>query len=214
MEEIPKKKRGRKPKNKIITNPDPVFDSNSLDDILITCIKKPKSDLVIEDEEEVKPNDILDNNFQDYESKKNNKCWNCCYNIDGEIFSYPVSYYNNLFNTNGNFCCFECAGRYIYENYNDKEFWDKYYLLNFYMNIKYNKTNKIKIPYSKLRLIDFGGDLTREEYINSENITYDCYLPPTVYINNLFYNKDNTNNKVGEFKLFRKNKRKKNFMYK
>jgi len=212
MTEVPKKKRGRKPKNKIITNPDPVFDSNSLDDILITCIKKPKNELVIEDEE-VKPNDILDNHFQDYESKKNNKCWNCCYNIDGEIFSYPVSYYNNLFNINGNFCCFECAGRYIYENYNDKEFWDKYYLLNFYMNIKYNKTNKIKIPYSKLRLIDFGGDLTREEYINSENITYDCYLPPTVYINNLFYNKDIKNNKVGELKLSRKNKRKKNFMY-
>ena len=42
MSEIPKKKRGRKPKNKIINNPDPVFDSNSLDDILITCIKKTK----------------------------------------------------------------------------------------------------------------------------------------------------------------------------
>ena len=48
--------------------------------------KKPKSDLVIEDEN-VKPNDNLDSHFQDYESKINNKCWNCCYNIDGEIFS-------------------------------------------------------------------------------------------------------------------------------
>ena len=35
MEEIHKKKRGRKPKNKIINNPDPVFDSNSLDDIVL-----------------------------------------------------------------------------------------------------------------------------------------------------------------------------------
>ena len=48
MAEVTKKKRGRKPKNKIITNPDPVFDSNSLDDILITCIKKPKNNINIE----------------------------------------------------------------------------------------------------------------------------------------------------------------------
>lgn len=217
MTEVPKKKRGRKPKNKIITNPDPVFDSNSLDDILITCIKKPKHDLVIDngnENEKVKPNDILNDNFHDYECKNNNKCWNCFYDIEGEIFSFPVSYYNNVFNINGNFCCFECAGRYIYENYNDKEFWDKYYLLNFYMNIKFNITTKVKIPYSKLRLIDYGGDLTKEQYINSENITYDCYLPPTVYVNNLFYNKDNINTKVGEFKLFRKNKRNNKFLNK
>ena len=215
MSDKPKKKRGRKPKNKIITNPDPVFDSNSLDDILITCIKKPKNDIIIGNkEEEVKPNDSLENNYHAYEHKKNNKCWNCCYDIEGEIVSYPIAYYNNVFNINGNFCCYECAARYIYDNYNDKEFWDKYYLLNFYMNIKFNKTNKIKIPSSRLRLIDFGGDLTKEEYINSKNISYDCYLPPTIYINNLFYNKDNINTKSGEFKLFRKNKRKNNFLNK
>ena len=67
MSEIPKKKRGRKPKNKIISNPDPVFDSNSLDDILITCIKKPKDDVVVKDNN-IKPNDVLENNFQEYKS--------------------------------------------------------------------------------------------------------------------------------------------------
>tara|TARA_B100000902_G_C27099073_1_gene807842 strand:- start:210 stop:857 length:648 start_codon:yes stop_codon:yes gene_type:complete len=211
MSETPKKKRGRKPKNKIISNPDPVFDSNSLDDILITCIKKPKNEIIIE-EDNVKPNDVSENNFLEYEHKNNNKCWNCSYDIEGEVYSYPVSYYNNVFNVNGNFCCYECAGRYIYENYNDKEFWDKYYLLNFYVNIKLNKNTKVKIPYSKLRLIDYGGDLTKQEYIDSENITYDCYIPPTVYVNNLYYSKDIKNTKEGEFKLFRKNKRKNNFL--
>ena len=211
MSELPKKKRGRKPKNKIINNPDPVFDSNSLDDILITCIKKPKDDVIVKDNN-IKPNDVLENNFQEYESKNNKKCWNCSYDIEGEVYSYPISYYNNVFNVNGNFCCYECAGRYIYENYNDKEFWDKYYLLNFYVNLKHNKNNKVKIPYSKLRLIDYGGDLTRQEYIDSENITYDCYIPPTVYINNINYSKSITNKKEGEFKLFRKNKRKNNFL--
>lgn len=211
MSEIPKKKRGRKPKNKIINNPDPVFDSNSLDNILITCIKKPKDDVTVK-ENNIKPNDISENNFQEYESKSNKKCWNCSYDIDGEIYSYPISYFNNVFNVNGNFCCYECAGRYIYENYNDKEFWDKYYLLNFYVNIKYNKNSKVKIPYSKLRLKDYGGDLTKQEYIDSENITYDCYIPPSVYVNNLIYSKDITNTNEGEFKLFRKNKRNNKFL--
>ena len=212
MSEIPKKKRGRKPKNKIINNPDPVFDSNSLDDILITCIKKPKDDINIQEDFNIKPNDVTENNFLEYKHKNNNKCWNCSYDIEGEVYSYPISYFNNVFNTNGNFCCYECAGRYIYENYNDKEFWDKYYLLNFYVNIKFNKNNKVKIPYSKLRLIDYGGDLTKQEYIDSENITYDCYIPPSVYVNNIFYSKDISNTKGGEFKLFRKNKRKNNFL--
>ena len=210
MSEIPKKKRGRKPKNNIINNPTPVFDSNSLDDILITCIKKPKNIISVEDN--IKPNDITNDNFEKYESKINNKCWNCSYDIDGEIYSYPTSYFNNLFRINGNFCCYECTCRYIYENYNDKEFWDKYYLLNFYVNIKTNKTTKVKIPLSKLRLTDYGGDLTKEEYINSENITYDCYIPPTIYVNNIYYHKDISNTKEGEFKLFRKNKRKTTFL--
>lgn len=206
MSEIPKKKRGRKPKNKIISNPDPIFDSNSLDNILITCIKKPESDILI-NENDIKPSDNSENYFQEYNSSNNKKCWNCSYNIDGEVYSYPINYFNNLFKINGNFCCYQCAARYIYENYNDKEFLDKYYLLNFYVNIKYNKLDKIKIPYSKLRLIDYGGDLTKQEYIDSENITYDSYIPPTVYVNNVVYNKSTTSSKGSDFKLSRKNKK-------
>ena len=64
MSEITKKKRGRKPKNNIINNPTPVFDSNSLDDILITCIKKPKNVISVEDN--IKPNDITNDNFEKY----------------------------------------------------------------------------------------------------------------------------------------------------
>lgn len=211
MSEIPKKKRGRKPKNKIISNPDPIFDSNSLDNILITCIKKPESDILI-NENDIKPSDNSENYFQEYNSSNNKKCWNCSYNIDGEIYSYPINYFNNLFKINGNFCCYQCAARYIYENYNDKEFLDKYYLLNFYVNIKYNKLDKIKIPYSKLRLIDYGGDLTKQEYIDSENITYDSYIPPTVYVNNVIYNKSTSSSNGGDFKLSRRNKKNSNFI--
>ena len=206
----PKKKRGRKPKNKIISNTNPVFDNDNLDDILIACIKKPKQCIVIDTE--VKPNDIQEDNYQVYTSKQNNKCWNCSYDIEGEVYSYPLNYYNNLFNINGNFCSHECGARYIYETYNDNEFWDKYYLFNFYVNMKCNTTDRINIPLSKLRLIDYGGDLSKDEYLKSINNTYDCYTPPIVYINNVFYNNDVTSNKDSEFKLFRKNKKNAKFL--
>ena len=90
MSETGKKKRGRKPKNKIILNENPVFDT-SLDDILIACVKKTKTqeDLVVA--ETIEPNDN-DEIFQEYEGAIIDKCWNCSYEIDGEIYSHPISY--------------------------------------------------------------------------------------------------------------------------
>jgi len=200
-----RKKRGRKPKNKIISNDNPVFDIDNLDNILITCIKKPQAELIITDD--IKPHDNKDEQFEEYQCKKINKCWNCSYEINGEIYSYPISYHNNIFHVNGNFCSYECSARYIYESFGDHEFWDKYYLLNFYVNLKKNTSGKVMIPYSKLRLIDYGGDLSKDEYLKSQNISYDCYTPPCLYVNNIFYNKEFINMKENELKLFRRNKK-------
>ena len=204
----PKKKRGRKPKNKVISNDNPVFDTNNLDDILITCIKKNTKELVITDD--INGHDTNDNQYGDYECSKINKCWNCSYDIHNEVYSYPISYDNNIFQVNGNFCSYECSARYIYEEFGDKDFWQKYYLLNFYVNLRQNKQGRVNIPFSKLRLIDYGGDLTKDEYIKSKNISYDCYTPPCLYVNNIFYSKEFINMKENELKLFRKNKKKKN----
>lgn len=201
-----KKKRGRKPKNKIIENDNPIFDTDNLDDILITCIKKPKVELIVEND--IKPHDENDMVFEGYECSNINKCWNCSYTICDEIYSYPISYHNNIFQVNGNFCSHECSARYIFDEFGSRDFWEKYYLLNFYVNLKKNTTTNVKIPFSKLRLIDYGGDLTKEEYLVSENISYDCYTPPCLYVNNIFYNKEFTNMKEKELKLFRRNKNK------
>ena len=203
-----KKKRGRKPKNKIILNDSPVFEDNKIDDILITCIKKSKK--VDIEGDDINYHDCNDDNYESFKPSIINKCWNCSYEINGEIYSYPICYNNGVFHTTGNFCCYECSARYIYETYSNKEFLDKYYLLNLYTNISRNTNTRIKIPVSKLKLIDYGGNLTREEYINSSNIAYDSYIPPSIYVNNEFY-KDNIINNKDEFRLFRKNK-KKNFM--
>jgi len=201
------KKRGRKPKNKIILNDSPVFEDNKIDDILITCLKK-KKDTQIKYKEDIESHNSYDNNYGSFNPSNINKCWNCSYDIVGEIYSYPRNYKNGIFHTSGNFCCYECAGRYIYENYNNNEFWDKYYLLNLYTNIKRNTNNRIKIPVSKLRLVDYGGDLTKENYINSSSIDNDIYNPPSIFINDEFY-KENVIDNKNEFRLFRKSKKKK-----
>ncbi len=201
------KKRGRKPKNKIILNESPVFEDNKIDDILITCIKK-KTNSEIKYEEEIDSHNAYDDNYSNFTPSNINKCWNCSYDIEGEIYSYPRNYKNGIFYTSGNFCCYECAGRYIYENYNNSEFWDKYYLLNLYTNIKRNTNTSIKIPVSKLRLVDYGGDLTKENYIKSSSMDNDVYNPPSVFVNDEFY-KENINENNNEFRLFRKNKKKK-----
>ena len=135
------------------------------------------------------------------------KCWNCCHDINSGIISYPVKYINKIFYTNGNFCSYECAGRYIFDTFNDIEIWEKYNLLNFYYNINTNNNKNINIPPNKLRLKIFGGDLSREEYINSNNSSYDGYLPPIIPINNLFYDNENKNIIYdNDLKLYRKKK--------
>ena len=75
-----------------------------------------------------------------------------------------------------------------------------------------NTDTKIKIPPSRLRLIEFGGDLTKQEYLDTINISYDNYIPPVIYVNNSIYTKTSNYNKEKEFKFFRKNKKKNSFL--
>ena len=75
-----------------------------------------------------------------------------------------------------------------------------------------NTDTKIKIPPSRLRLIEYGGDLTKQEYLDTKNVSYDNYIPPIIYVNNSIYNKCSNYNKENEFKFFRKNKKKKKFI--
>ena len=52
----------------------------------------------------------------------------------------------------------------IFDNFNHKEIWEKYNLLNFYYNKNTNNKKHINIPPNRLRLKIFGGDLTIEDY--------------------------------------------------
>ena len=213
-----KKKRGRKPKNNIVINENPVFDNDAHDN-LISCVKC-KDDIIISDEgkcisgiDGISGLDIDDNvSLLDATDTCQKKCWNCCHDIESDIISYPIAYLNGAFYTNGNFCSYECSARYIFDNFNHKEVWEKYNLLNLYYNMNTNQNKSVKVPPNRLRLQMFGGTLSRFEYINTlSTISYDGYMPPIIPVNNLFYDNDphpvSTDN---EYKLFRKNKTHKN----
>jgi len=140
---------------------------------------------------------------------KSNKCWNCSYSIDNIHVSIPLKYNEGIFYIYGNFCSYECGGRYILEHYADKNMWDMYSLLDLYYNISSNSIgHKVTPAPNKLLLDVFGGSMSIEDYrskFNTSNI-YDVYQPPIVPIkcsSVLLENNSSSENKHN-FKLYRK----------
>lgn len=209
---VPKKKRGRKPKNNIVQKENPVFDNGSKIDHLIVCLSSKEQDKDIKMDNKDISGANIDNidNYKELEKDNNiiKKCWNCCHNIDNNIISYPVKYVNKVFYTYGNFCSFECSARYIFDNYENKELWDKYTLLNLYYNKSRNTINeKVGFAYSRFNLKSFGGNMDIDEYRqNHTNDLHDNYIPPIIPVNNIFHNNeinkyiDNNN----DLKIYRK----------
>ena len=195
------KKRGRKPKQSIIKNDNPIFD-NSTSNNLIIRIKK----------DNITENNITSftNNIE-YENIENNKnfclCWNCCHKFNNNVYGLPIQYIKNIFYIYGYFCSLECAARFNIDN--NKNYWEIYTIINYYYNIINNTTDqKINIAPPKFTLIDFGGSLTIEEYRNSfkTNIIFNVHLPPIIPINHEIKSYENNNYTLNKsnLKLYRK----------
>jgi len=110
-------------------------------------------------------------------------CWNCNHSIERNI-SIPLKRSRKVFYVYGNFCSSECGSRYILDTYKgDKELWEKMSLLNLYYNICNNTKGKtVSTAPPKLRLKNFGGDLTIDEYretFKKDNLS-EIYLPPII----------------------------------
>ena len=138
-------------------------------------------------------------------------CWNCSHSIDNHIVTIPHKYIKKIFYINGSFCSYECAARYIYDNYNGSEMWDKIALLNYYFNLSTNNVGKRITPApNKLMLKKFGGNLDIQEYrklsMKKQKHT-DIYLPPIIPISHDEYcyeGKLKNNELNGELRLYRK----------
>jgi hypothetical protein len=206
-----KKKRGRKPKNNIIINENPKFDQDKINDIVaslnISKHNNVSSELIIDGSDSYKANQL--------EIKEENKslCWNCSNDININI-SFPINYINNIFYLNGNFCSYECAGRYIFDNYHGKDLFKKYSLLNLYYNETCKTCKKVNIAPEKIYLKKFGGKMDYSEYINNSSTSniQNIYLPPSIYINNQYYKKQCNEDSV--YKMYRKKNLKTNSLFK
>ena len=136
------------------------------------------------------------------------KCWNCCHTIESINISIPLKYINNIFYIYGNFCSYECGGRYILDHNNDKCKWEYYSLLHLYNNIcNHTIGEKITPAPNRLLLKDFGGDMDIQEYRDKFKINHMCdiYLPPIVPIkhNMIILEHKNVNENKHNFKLYR-----------
>lgn len=206
MDKVPvKKKRGRKPKNNIIINDNPVFESNE-NPALVIKLEHDCENKEIKNEKNNKLNDInndINNNINNDVNKNTSEvCWNCCHNFYKNIVGLPIKVCDNMFHTIGDFCSLECACRYALDNY-ENNYFEILSLINYY-NIQMNNKNIIPAK-SKLELIKFGGKLTIQEYrkyFQNENINNIEPLVKQITFNN-DYNFIKNNN-LNNLKLFRK----------
>tara|TARA_Y100001970_G_C14220477_1_gene852354 strand:- start:1276 stop:1929 length:654 start_codon:yes stop_codon:yes gene_type:complete len=207
----PKKKRGRKPKNNVIVNTNPKFEQDKVDNLISSLnIKNNQSECSIDEY------DGIENftNHQTVTSVTNKSvCWNCNHQLE-ETISYPINYINGIFYLNGSFCCYQCAGRYIFDTYHGEDLFKKYSLLNLYYNNVTNTCQKIRIAPEKIRLDIYGGDLSHSEYIDSSSETniQNGFIPPSIYINHS-YPKTQTK-ELNVFKMYRKKNQTQNQIFK
>ena len=194
------KKRGRKPKNNIIINENPVFNT-AIEDLVIQ-LKHNKSDIVSEELPGYEYKDVVVENIT------TELCWNCCHKLDTiSSIGLPLKYSDGIFYTYGTFCSFECASRYIFDNFNNKELWDVYSLLNLFYNISNDTVGEqVRVPPNRLVLKSFGGTLDIQEYRQCKD-NYDIKIPPIISIShtiNKHTAKIKTNDNKSELKLYRK----------
>lgn len=127
------------------------------------------------------------NKRKEWPKKSNLKCMWCCHNFDNIPCAIPTKIKNDIFYVFGNFCMKECAAAYIFDSSDiDNLIWERYSLLNhLYSIIEENPDLNIKLAPPRLALEVFGGNLSIEQFRESNNIknrNFKVVLPPMVSI--------------------------------
>jgi hypothetical protein len=137
-------------------------------------------------------------------------CWNCTHSFNiRDLKHIPLKYISGSFYITGYFCTNGCCLRYIYDNYQNKELWDKYELFNFYYQKLYNLNLNIVIPPNKLLLKKFGGTLEIEDYRSNDSFN-EVIIPPVIMVSSKLFSEKTESIKENKqnLKLFRKNTKK------
>jgi len=195
------KKRGRKPKENIIINNNPVFanDNENIEDLIIKLNNNKNDDSnILYTINELE----LNKDYNKYNISE--ICWNCCHKFNNIITGLPIDYNNNIFYTIGDFCSLECAARYAFNNYNNK-IYEIIPIINMYNNMKYGNIHKINMAPDKLLLKQFGGEMDINDYRKKFNNIYYVNSPIIIPINNNIYKYElNNYNNIKDLKLYRK----------
>lgn len=198
------KKRGRKPKKKIVDENDNV---KKITESMIIKLKH-----TIEEEDVIKPFDNENNINESMKGENTNNvgevCWNCCHKFNNIVYGVPLKYVNNIFYVYGDFCSLECCCRYSLENFNKSH--EIISLINLFNNkLKDNgSVENIEIAPNKLLLKMFGGSLTIDEYRSNfkNNNIHDIKIPPILPLSHSIDTYEiNTQSSKNNLKLFRKN---------
>lgn len=199
------KKRGRKPKNKIVEKKENKLKLT--ENLIIRLNNNEKEDIT-----NILPysdDEILKKINNESEHKCSKVCWNCCHDFNDLIIGIPLKYINNVFYIYGYFCSLECGSRFALDNLKEHDFHEILSYINLFNKKVNNSEEKITIPPDKLVLEYFGGNKTIEEYRNNNKVNvYDIIMPPILPINHEIksYETNNVNiNKKSNLKLYRKN---------
>lgn len=115
-------------------------------------------------------------------------CFHCCHSYETQSLCLPVNFYNNTFETMGQFCSWECMKAYVVYSKDDIKF-NKFSLITM-MRHHMNLFESVKEAPHRECLEAFGGHMTIEEF-RKNNETY-VYLPvPMIKLNPLI--EKNTN---------------------
>ena len=204
MSQNMKKKRGRKPKNNVVVNDNPVFEILN-NDLIIKLSNIDSEYNNINNNSEVINTSFVKNTSE--------LCWNCCDKLNNNIVGIPINYIKKKFYIYGDFCSLECCMKFAKDNFKLNKFIEIETYINLYNNIVLKNDDPINMAPNRLLLNIFGGPLTYDEY-KKNNVHYNNYVLNipigTQVYHTINQNKDSvSNNSKSSLKLYR-NKSKSN----
>jgi len=217
-----KKKRGRKPKNKVVAAPDTMstMATGPLMDTMIIKIIPKQTELSALPGHSIpmyQSAECLDGPgtacvvggsgvSEDIaiSTSASRICWNCG-DSQCNPCSIPYKRHLNVYYMMGSFCTYACGSRYIYDTYEGRDIWERYTLLNMYYNETMGTHGKsVQAAPPKYALQEYGGTLTRTQYRETSETESQYILPPLIPVDYTPYSGgSNIKNGDGAMKLYR-----------
>lgn len=157
---------------------DTFFDYSA--DMVEPCAYNENDNVLASQPEMLSASDIAPSNIlQGSQSKeKPSACHWCCHFIDGKSLGIPIKLVDKRFYTYGDFCSFECACAYNFDNWSCGDvIWERHNLLNMMAkDMGYQSEVHAAMPRKCLKM--FGGNMSIEEFrSNHKKLVMELNVP-------------------------------------